>query len=226
MNTPSERNSTFISSILRETPRLTDERVIGAMASVDRALFVPPSFRSRAYDTAVISLDGYTLSEPGLVGLMIQSLDLRPNDVVLDIGSGSGYHAAVMSRLCRAVYGVEVLPHAVERSRAALRAAQCDNVYIRCGDGWDGWSEYAPYDAINVACAAERLAPTLLKQMKNGARMIIPLSDEEDSTASDWQQLALITKRAHEPLDPNGLPPFTRQNLSYVRFVPMVHGHH
>jgi len=226
MNTPSEQNSSFIAAVLRQTPRLTDERVIAAMASVDRALFVPPSMRGRAYDTAVISLDGYTLSEPGLVGLMIQSLNLGSDDTVLDIGSGSGYHAAVMSRLCRAVYGVEVLPYAVERSRAALKEAGCDNVYVRCGDGWDGWEEHSPYDAINVACAAERLAPTLLKQMKSGARMIIPLSDVRDSTASDWQQLALISKSADEPLDHHGLPPFIRQNLSFVRFVPMVHGYH
>lgn len=226
MNTPSEQNSSFIAAVLRETPRLTDKLVIAAMTSVDRALFVPPAMQRRAYDTAVISLDGYTLSEPGLVGLMIQALNLGSNDIVLDIGSGSGYHAAVMSRLCRAVYGVEVLPHAVERSRAALKAASCDNVYVRCGDGWDGWEEHAPYDAINVACAAERLAPTLLKQMKSGARMIIPLSSDDESTLGDWQQLALITKSADEPLDHHGLPPFTRQNLSFVRFVPMVHGYH
>lgn len=195
------------------------------MKTVDRALFVPHDYRSRAYDIAVISLDGYTLSEPGLVGYMIQSLALRPTDVVLDVGSGSGYHAAVMSRLCRAVYGVEVLPHAVERSRIALRASECDNVSILCADGWDGWREHAPYDAINVACAADHLPPTLLEQLKVGGRIIIPLTTEDDLGYAS-QDLYLITKQALAPLDDRGIPPIVTQTLSPVRFVPMVHAHH
>lgn len=225
MKGTTERLSTFVTAVVRQSSHLTDPRVIAAMKTVDRALFVPPEYRSHAYDVAVISLDGYTLSEPGLVGFMIQSLGLKQTDAVLDVGSGSGYHAAIMSRLCSAVYGVEVLPHAVERSRTALRESNCGNVSILCADGWDGWPEHAPYDAINVACAANYLPPTLLRQLKVGGRIIIPVNAEDDSGFPS-QDLCLITKKANAPLDEHEIPPIVTQRLSPVRFVPMVHAHH
>lgn len=225
MTGTSERLSAFVTAVVTQSSHLTDPKVIAAMKTVDRALFMPRDYRARAYDIAVISLDGYTLSEPGLVGYMIQSLALKPTDVVLDVGSGSGYHAAIMSRLCHAVFGVEVLPHAVERSRIALKESNCNNVSILCADGWDGWPAHAPYDAINVACAADHLPPTLLHQLKVGGRIIIPLSAEDESGYTS-QDLCLITKQASTPLDEHGIPRIATQRLSPVRFVPMVHAHH
>ena len=221
------RLAKFISDVIQNSPHLKDKKVINAMLSVDRALFVPKEYTHRAYDISVIGLDGYTLSEPGLVGYMIQSLDIKPSDTILDIGSGSGYHAGIMSRLCKAVYGVEVLPHAVERSRRSLKQSNCNNVFIKLGDGWDGWKEHAPYDLINVACSADKIPITLLEQLKVGGKMIIPLdiSTEKDDYEL-WQKLSLITKKGEPSENENCLPHYTIKELTSVRFVPMIHTYH
>jgi protein-L-isoaspartate(D-aspartate) O-methyltransferase len=217
--------SKFISDIRDGSPNAVDERVLAAMSTVDRALFVPKEKKALAYELAVIPLDGYTLSEPRLVAFMIQALELNSSDIVLDIGSGSGYHAAIMSRLCKKVYGVEVLPDAARRSRLALQAAHCLNVEINCSDGWDGWPEHAPYDAVNVACAASQVPVTILQQMTVGARMIIPLSTHSNDL-SESQSLCLITKKGETPFNDPEKTPYEIDKLIAVRFVPMVHSHH
>ncbi|MDQ3675707.1 MAG: protein-L-isoaspartate(D-aspartate) O-methyltransferase [Actinomycetota bacterium] len=187
-------------------PRISDERVLAAMAAVPRERFVEPELGSVAYADCPLPIGGgQTISQPAVVAGMCQALDLRAGDRVLDVGTGSGYHAAVMSRLCDHVYGVELDPQLAELARAALAAAGIDNVTVVAGDGALGLPSEAPFDAINVAATArDEVPPTLEAQLVVGGRLIAPVARGE-------QEHLVLVHRTHSGLE--------RQRLEPVRFV-------
>jgi protein-L-isoaspartate(D-aspartate) O-methyltransferase len=224
MSTNAKLRSGLIERIVRNVPVLKSSPVLAALATIDRGIFVPKGSYGDPYDTKVVPLDGYNLSEPGLVGYMVHVLDVRPTDRILDVGSGSGYHAAVLSRLCDTVYGVEILPHALKRARAALAACKCDNVELALRDGWDGWPEHAPYDAINVACAAEFVPTKLVEQLRVGGRMVIPVESCALPNNDDLgQNLVLVTRLGGRAGDE---VPYSITELEPVHFMQMKHALH
>ncbi|MDZ7752373.1 MAG: protein-L-isoaspartate(D-aspartate) O-methyltransferase [Gammaproteobacteria bacterium] len=172
-------------------------RVLEAMTTVPRHEFVPDGARDYAYDNRPLPIgDGQTISQPYIVALMTDLLDPEPEDVVLEVGTGSGYQAAVLSRLVHTVYSVEVHGSLSRRAEAILRRLGYDNVICRVGDGYDGWPEKAPFDGILVTAAAPAIPPALVEQLKPGGRMVIPVgaplahqelmvvAREEDGTTS------------------------------------------
>jgi protein-L-isoaspartate(D-aspartate) O-methyltransferase len=184
--------------------------VLDAVAAVDRADFVEPALRSRAYEKAPLPIGcGQTISQPLVVARMLEVLGLRPTDRVLDIGTGSGYHAALLSLLVEHVYTVERHPELTETARAALTGLGIANVSFKVGDGWDGWPEEAPFDAINVAAAMADEPPQALEdQLADHGRMVAPVGRKE--------QHLVMTERAGGR--------FRRHRLEAVQFVPLVRG--
>src|SRR5215207_6193336 len=160
--------------------RVRDERVLDAMAAVRRELFVLPEMAAAAYEDAPLRIGhSQTISQPAIVARMCELLELRPTDRVLDVGTGSGYHAAVMSRLCEQVWGIELEEQLALRASRALRAAGIHNVTVVAGDGAGGLPEHAPYNAINVAATASGdVPPALLQQLALGGRLVAPVNDE------------------------------------------------
>ncbi|HEY0343946.1 MAG TPA: protein-L-isoaspartate(D-aspartate) O-methyltransferase [Solirubrobacteraceae bacterium] len=188
--------------------RIADERVVDAIAAVPRELFVAPSLRAAAYVDAPLRIGGgQTISQPTVVARMCELLQLSPADRVLDVGSGSGYHAAVLSRLCDRVYGVELDPRLAARATRALAAAGIDNVTIDVGDGALGLPAQAPFDAINVAATAQgEVPPALEQQLAVGGRLVTPLAQ------GDAEHLVLV-RRGGDGIERHVLEP--------VRFVPL-----
>ena len=155
---------------------ITDERVLAAMAAVPRHLFVPPDLRAQAYaDQALPIGHGQTISQPYVVALMTQLLALHGGERVLEIGTGSGYQAAVLSHLAGAVYSIEIDPELADQARATLAAQGYRSVQVRTGDGYYGWPEAAPFDAIIITAAAPRMPEALLGQLREGGRVVAPL---------------------------------------------------
>src|SRR4051812_28914526 len=153
-----------------------DERVIAALRRVPRHQFVPGPFASFAYhDTPLPIGFDKTISQPFLVGVMTDLLDLRPHETVLEVGTGLGYQAAVLAELARRVWSVEVVEEFATAAEARLRRLGYANVGIRVGDGSRGWAEHAPFDKIIVTAAAERMPPALVEQLKPGGRMVLPM---------------------------------------------------
>ncbi len=190
-----------------------DPRVIDAMAKVPREAFVPPTRRHQAYENRPLPIGyGQTISQPYIVAIMTDLLRLEPNDKVLEIGTGSGYQAAVASRLARKVYSIEIIEILGRKARKRLRQLGYDNIEVRLGDGYYGWKEHAPYDAIIVTAAASHIPPPLIRQLKPGGRMIIPVGSRFAT-----QQLVLVEKRRDGEIH-------TRQ-LMPVTFVPLTGGH-
>lgn len=191
---------------------IADPRVLEAMAQVPRHEFVPPAQRSEAYDDCPLPIGyGQTISQPYVVAFMTAAVEPKPGDRVLEIGTGSGYQAAVLADLVAEVYTMELVEPLAKRAAADLKRLGYANVKVRVGDGYRGWPEAAPYDAILVTCAPEDVPPALVQQLREGGRMIIPVG-------SQWgaQELYLLRKTA------TGL---VRQAVLPVRFVPMVKGH-
>lgn len=155
---------------------ISDPRVLQAMLDVPRHLFVPSGVRSRAYDPRPLPIgEGQTISQPYIVGFMTEILRLKPSDRVLEVGTGSGYQAAIASKIAQEVYTVEIFESLAARSRRTLSDLGFRNVHVRQGDGYYGWEEKAPFDAIIVTCAGGHIPPPLLRQLKNGGRMILPV---------------------------------------------------
>ncbi len=162
--------------------QITDERVLAAMRRVPRELFIPFDLRSSAYDDCPMPIGlGQTISQPYMVAAMAELLALSPPDRLLDIGTGSGYAAAVLSLLCSHVWSVELLPELADSAAGRLSRLGFANISVRCADGYLGWPEQAPFDAIHVAAAARATPPVLLEQLGPAGRLVIPLGKPRSS---------------------------------------------
>lgn len=191
---------------------ISDLRVLEAMATVPRERFVAPGCRSRAYDDGPLPIgEGQTISQPYVVAWMAEAVELDRADRVLEIGTGSGYAAAVLSRIASTVHSVERHAALAEAARDRLRELGYANVHVREGDGTLGWSEHAPYDAIVVSAGARRVPPPLRDQLADGGRLVMPVG-------WGWRGQSLVRER-HERAGT-----FTREKLGRVRFVPLVGG--
>lgn len=190
-----------------------DDAVLAAMQQVPRELFVPPQLAESAYrDTALPIEAAQTISQPYVVALMVQALELRTVDRVLEIGTGSGYAAAVLGRVAAKVYTVERLAELAAMSRKRLAELGQDNIVVRHGDGHDGWPEHAPYDGIVVAAAAGEIPEQLRRQLAVGGRLVIPVGE-----AFAPHELLRIRR--------TGPDEFHAEKLGEVRFVPLLPGH-
>ncbi len=186
-----------------------NSRVLEAMARVPRHAFVPADQRSQSYEDGPLPIGhGQTISQPYIVAFMTEALDPKPTDRVLEIGTGSGYQAAVLSALVAEVYSIELLEPLARRAKVDLERLGFTNVKVRCGDGYLGWPDAAPFDAIIVTCAPEQVPPALVAQLKAGGRMIVPVG-------AQWEVQELVLLRR----TPAGLE---KQAVLPVRFVPMV----
>jgi protein-L-isoaspartate(D-aspartate) O-methyltransferase len=188
-----------------------DERVLAAMGRVRRHVFIPPEYRraGEAYGDHPSPI-GYdqTISQPFIVAYMTERMRVKPGEKVLEIGTGSGYQAAILAELGAEVYSVEILAPLAEHARQVLKTEACASVHVLTGDGYQGWAEHAPYDAIIVTCAPNEVPPALVAQLKEGGRMILPLG-------GGAQRLVVLQKTEGR---------IRQQEDLAVRFVPMVHG--
>jgi protein-L-isoaspartate(D-aspartate) O-methyltransferase len=186
------------------------DRVMKAMAAVRREEFVLPAYRHLAYQNTPLPIEaGQTISQPLIVALMTDLLDPEPGDVVLEVGTGSGYQAAVLAELVKHVYSVEIVEELAESAAATLKRLDYDNVTVRAGDGYAGWPEHAPFDGIIVTAAAEEIPPPLLRQLKAGGKLVIPVGEE-----LGYQELLLIEVNTDGEVEKRSVLP--------VRFVPLT----
>jgi protein-L-isoaspartate(D-aspartate) O-methyltransferase len=180
------------------------------MSIVPRHLFVPADLRSRAYEDRPLPIgEEQTISQPYIVALMSQSLLLTGTETVLEVGTGSGYQAAVLSRLARRVYSIEIIPQLAKIARERLATLGYDNITVIVGDGSQGWVQSGPYQAIMVTAAAPHVPPRLLEQLADGGHLVLPVGSGDD------QHLLRLRKAKGE---------VTREDLGPVRFVPLVGG--
>ena len=187
---------------------ITNARVLAAMEKVPRHEFVPPSYRALAYSDSPLPIGhGQTISQPYIVAFMTAQLDPQPTDKILEIGTGSGYQAAVLAGLVDEVYSIEIVEPLAARAKADLQRLGYTNVHVRAGDGYKGWPEAAPFDAIIVTCAPDHVPKPLVEQLKEGGRVIIPVGSSSD------QQLFILQKSGGE---------VKRRAVLPVRFVPMT----
>lgn len=187
---------------------ITNARVLAAMTKVLRHEFVPEKLRAQAYEDYPLPIGyGQTISQPYIVAFMTEKLAPKPGDRVLEIGTGSGYQAAVLAELVAEVYTIEIVEPLADRAKSDLERLGYRNVKVRAGDGYQGWSEAAPFDAVIVTCAPDHIPRPLIDQLKEGGRMILPIGELGE------QQLYLLEKRGGE---------VHRQAVLAVRFVPMT----
>ena len=186
---------------------IRDKDVLDAMRKVPRHLFIPKDLRRHAYDDRPLPIGrGQTISQPYVVAFMSEALKLKPQDRVLEIGTGSGYQAAILGELVREVFTIEIVPELGERSKKLLSRLGYGNVNVRIGDGYKGWPEKAHFDAVIVTAAPPKVPQPLLSQLKIGGRMIIPVGNTR-------QELVVIHRTE------NG---YERKNVLPVAFVPMT----
>ena len=188
---------------------IKDKKVLDTMARVPRHLFVEERLRERAYADYPLPIgDGQTISQPYVVALMTEALRLRPGDRVLEIGTGSGYQAAVLAEIVKDVYTIEIRKSLADMSEKRFREFGYKNVKVKYADGYFGWEEYAPFDAIIITASANHIPPPLIRQIKEGGRLIIPLGN-----TVYYQTLTLLTKKKGD-LDV--------EQMGSVAFVPMI----
>jgi protein-L-isoaspartate(D-aspartate) O-methyltransferase len=186
---------------------VTTPRVLEAMSKVPRHYFVPPHLTHLAYIDSPLPINyGQTISQPYIVAYMTDIADIRPKDKVLEIGTGSGYQAAILGELAQEVYTIEIIPELGKKADRTLKKLGYDNIHIRIGDGYKGWPEEAPYQRILVTAAPEYIPPLLIEQLALNGKMVIPVGKY-------FQQIVIITKTS------DGI---TQQKKIPVRFVPMI----
>lgn len=188
---------------------ITDDAVLAAMRKVKRHKFIPETLRDRAYGNYPLPIgENQTISQPYIVGLMTQALEIRKTDQVLEIGTGSGYQAAILAELSEIVYSIERVDTLSSRARTNLYSQGYDNIYLIVGDGTLGLPEYAPFDRIIVTAAAPKATETLLSQLKKGGKMVVPVGNRS------IQDLKLIEKALNGRI--------YRKSLGGCRFVPLI----
>jgi protein-L-isoaspartate(D-aspartate) O-methyltransferase len=186
---------------------ISSEPVLQAMAKVPRHLFVPPELRERAYDNSPLPIGlGQTISQPFIVAYMTEMLQLARNHTVLEIGTGSGYQAAVLGELAREVLTIEIVPQLADRARSTLAAAGYSNISVRTGNGYLGWPERAPFDRIIVTAAPDAIPQALVEQLAVGGILVVPVG-------TLFQEIVIVTKTKEGVAEKRTIP---------VRFVPMV----
>jgi protein-L-isoaspartate(D-aspartate) O-methyltransferase len=187
---------------------IRDERVLAAMGEIPREEFVPELYRAYCYaDEPAPIGHGQTISQPYMAALMVECLELTGAETVLEVGGGSGYHAAVLGALAASVVSIELIPELAEMARSNLsRTGRLGNVAVVCGDGAFGWPELAPYDAISVAAAAGEVPPALLRQLKDPGRLVMPVGP-------DWDQELVVLSKARGEV--------TTRVAAHCRFVPL-----
>lgn len=189
---------------------IKNKRVLKAMRAVPREAFVSPDLAEVAYEDRPLPIgDGQTISQPYIVALMTEAMQPKPGDTMLEIGSGSGYAAAVLSRIVKKVYTVERNPALAKLAREHLASLGYDNVAVLCGDGTLGWPEHAPFDAIVVTAGGPRVPASLVRQLAVGGRLIIPVGSDVH-----MQKLMRITRVGEDDTE--------TENLGAVRFVPLI----
>lgn len=191
--------------------KIQDERVIEAMSKVRRHVYIPEEIRDQVdpYGDHPCPIGyGQTISQPFIVAYMTQRIEVKPGMKILEIGTGSGYQAAILAEMGAEVYSIEIVPELAEHAQKVLAAEGYTNVTVRCGDGYKGWPEHAPFDAIIVTCAPNEIPGKLAEQLKDGGRMILPVG-------LGVQQLVILEKEGDK---------FREIPDMYVRFVPMIKG--
>ena len=187
---------------------IADHRVLKVMRETPRHLFVPEPYREQAYQDGPLPIGHQqTISQPYIVALMTELLQLKGDEKVLEIGTGSGYQAAVLAQLTKSVYTIEIVEPLAKSSSVLLKKLGHDNVIVKWGDGYQGWPEHAPFDRIIVTAAPEEIPQALIDQLAIGGRMVLPVGKH-------YQELVLVTKNEKR---------VTRKDIIPVRFVPMVH---
>jgi protein-L-isoaspartate(D-aspartate) O-methyltransferase len=185
-----------------------DQDVLDAMLKVKRHRFVPEEYIDQAYEDHPLPVgEGQTISQPYIVAVMTEMLELDRNSRILEIGTGSGYQAAVLAEICDSVYSIEIFESLANRAKNTLQSLNYNNVFIKTGDGYKGWPEHSPFDAIIVTCAPTHIPQPLKDQLAEGGRMIIPVGEYYS------QDLILLEKKNGKLKEKNVLP---------VRFVPMI----
>lgn len=195
---------------LLRTYGIKDERILAAMAKIQRHRFIPPDHLNLAdsYGDHPCPIGfGQTISQPFIVAYMTECLTIKKGEKVLEIGTGSGYQAAVIAELGAEVFSIEIIPELAEHARKVLQKENYTNVWVLAGDGYKGWPEHAPFDAVIVTCAPDEVPKTLVDQLKDGGRMILPVG-------SIVQRLVILKKSNGKIERANDIP---------VRFVPMIH---
>jgi protein-L-isoaspartate(D-aspartate) O-methyltransferase len=190
---------------------IRDKATLQAMEKVPRHQFVPEDLQRRAYDDSPLPIgQGQTISQPYIVAFMTQALKLQPHDKVLEIGTGSGYQAAILGQLVDSVFTIEIVPELGKAASTKLRALNYGNIEVRIGDGYHGWPSKAPFDAIMVTAGAEEIPRPLLDQLADGGLLVIPVGPHRGV-----RQLKLIERKGNR---------FRERNLMAVRFVPFTRG--
>lgn len=191
-----------------ESRGITDEDVLEAFRKVERHKFVPNEYIPYAYNDSPLPIEeGQTISQPYIVAFMTDALELEKNDKVLEIGTGSGYQAAILAEICDSVFTIEIHESLGKKARELFNRLGYDNIISKIGDGYKGWPQYAPFDAIMVTAAPEKIPEPLKNQLAEGGRMIIPVGDDP------LQHLVLLRKKRGKIKEERILP---------VRFVPMI----